>query len=102
VTSVTPVSPYRICQKTLINNPVTAVTGVTKTAINLDLSRLKSIKRLDRVLSGFCDNCSVENPDRKVNLTFRAETFDGGVLLLCEDCGQAALKALRERDGCAG
>ena len=101
----------RILPPTLINKSETRETSETRKAwigfefssgCTLDMSRLKSVKRLDRVLYGFCDGCCVANSNRKTALTFKAETFDGVVLLLCEDCGRTALKALRERDGCAG
>ena len=67
-----------------------------ETEIDIDLRRVKRIKRLDRILIGFCDNCSRADQNRKVPLVFKVETLGGGVLLLCEACGQALLKALGE------
>jgi len=65
--------------------------------INLDLRRIRSVERLSRILEGWCDNCCLDH-SRKAVLTHRAVTFDGTILLLCEDCAQAIMKALRRRD----
>jgi len=67
--------------------------------INLDLNRIKGVERLNspRALTGWCDNCCMDHT-HKVILTHKAFTFDESVLLLCEDCAQAIIKALRRSD----
>jgi len=67
--------------------------------INLDLSRIRSVERLKtpRAFTGWCDNCCLDHT-RKMILTHKAFTFDDSVLVLCEDCAQAIIKALRRRD----
>jgi len=67
--------------------------------INLDLSRIKSVERLKtpRALLGWCDNCCQDH-SRKVLLTHRALTFNDNVLVLCDNCADLIIKALRRRD----
>ncbi|MEM1660526.1 MAG: hypothetical protein QXR17_05235 [Candidatus Bathyarchaeia archaeon] len=57
--------------------------------------KILRVKRLDKPLIGWCEMCCNDHREKKV-LVWRAETFCGDVYLLCEDCGQKQIKALRE------
>jgi predicted transcriptional regulator len=69
----------------------------TKQTADLDASRISGVKPLTRAYKGWCDGCCPSG-NRKVIIRYKAETFDGGVMLLCEDCGREVKKKLRERD----
>jgi len=64
---------------------------------DLDVDRIKSVDSLRHPYKGWCDGCCKDHT-RKAIIHYKAETFDGSVLLLCEDCGRSVMKRMRERN----
>lgn len=54
-------------------------------------SDMRILSRFDLEI-GYCDCC-----DKKAIITWHIETFNGGGLKACEDCGRKVLYVLRER-----
>jgi len=69
------------------------ITFMEKTEPDIDISRISEIRMQHPAYKGWCDGCK-----EKTVIRHRAETFDGGVYALCEDCYRSVLKKLRERD----
>ncbi|RLI41221.1 hypothetical protein DRO64_07850 [Candidatus Bathyarchaeota archaeon] len=63
----------------------------------IDADRIKSIDSLRHPYKGWCDGCCRDH-SRKVIIQYKAATFDGSILLLCEDCARTVMKKLKERD----
>jgi len=68
-----------------------------KTQAKIRPEHIVKIQRLERPLVGWCDECCTDHK-RKVTLYYKAVTYRGDVLLLCEDCAQKIIKIMRKRD----
>jgi len=61
------------------------------------IARIKQVESLRHSYKGWCDGCCRDH-SKKVIIQYKAATFDGSILLLCEDCARTVMKKLKERD----
>ena len=83
-----------------VNESKSLFSFIEKAEIDLskiDPKQIREVEKLKWGYLGWCDGCCADH-SRKVIVEFKAVKFDGGVLLLCADCAQKLIKAMRRQD----